>query len=282
MGTGNYGRNVHYNVLGPLRVTRDGEDLPLGGPQQRLVLALLITANGETVSSSNLIDGVWGEDEPATAKKTLQGYVHHLRSQVGDALKTEGAGYSLDTRGTIDALEFEQLREAGRNAMAADPSNAADLFRKALALWSGTPCADLDGHHALAPEVARLSDLRIAVLGDRIDADLACGGHNGLIGELEGLTQEYPLQERFRGQHMLALHRAGRQVEALRSFERTRRFLGEEMGLEPSADLQRLEQRILAGDEELLLGDAGGPSGRSAVRGYELREVVETDRKSVV
>jgi len=75
---------------------------------------------------------------------------------------------------------------------------------------------------------------------------------------------------------MLALHRAGRQVEALRSFERTRRFLGEEMGLEPSADLQRLEQRILAGDEELLLGDAGGPSGRSAVRGYELREVVET------
>ena len=276
MAAGNYGRNVRYMVLGPLRVTRDGEELPLGGPQQRLVLALLIQANGRAVSTANLIDGVWGEDEPATAKKTLQGYIHHLRSQVGDVLKTEGAGYSLDTKGAVDVVEFEKLRETGMEAMAADPSNAANLFRNALALWSGPPYADLDGHHAVAPEAARLTDLRIAVLGDRIDADLACGGHNGLIGELEGLTQEYPLQDRFRAQHMLALFRAGRQVEALRSFERTRRFLGEEMGLEPSADLQRLEQQILAGDEELLLGDAGDPSGRSAVRGYELREVVKT------
>jgi DNA-binding SARP family transcriptional activator len=221
MVSASYGRGMRYRVLGPVRIERDGEEIPLGGPQQRLVLALLIAARGRVVSSGGLIEAMWGDDAPPTAKKTVQGYISKLRAELGDALATQGSGYSLATADAVDAIEFENLRRRGQELMEVDPTAAASTFREALALWDGPAFADLVDHLALAPDITRLEDLRIAVLGDRIDADLACGGHRGLIGELDGLTQEFPLHDRFRGQHMLALYRAGRQVEALRSFERT-------------------------------------------------------------
>ncbi len=272
----NYGRGMRYRVLGPVRVEKDGEEIPLGGPQQRLVLALLIAAHGRMVSSSGLIDAIWPDEPPPTAKKTIQGYISHLRAQLGDALATQGSSYSLDTHGAVDSLEFEDLRQRGQELLDVDPIAAASVFREALALWDGPAFAELSDQLALAPDITRLEDLRIAVLGDRIDADLGCGGHRGMIGELDGLTQEFPLHDRFRGQHMVALYRAGRQVEALRSFERTRRFLAEEMGLDPSPELREIEQKILDGDSSLDLDGEGQQSGRAAVRGYELREVVAT------
>jgi DNA-binding SARP family transcriptional activator/WD40 repeat protein len=269
-----YCHAVGYEVLGPVRVLAEGSELALGGPQQRLVLALLIAAGGRSVSTGQLIDGVWGEDPPASAKKTLQGYVHHLRAQVGDALQTETGGYSLQTDGDIDAAAFERTHREAAGLLDVDPARAGELLREALALWKGPAYADLRESQSLVPEVARLDDLRVVALGDRIDADLAMGRHAAVIGELEGLTYEHPLQERFRAQYMTALYRAGRQVEALRSYERFRRYLGEEMGLDPSPDLQRLEQQILINDEDLLGPDDSTDAVPTGVRGYELRELV--------
>ena len=243
---------MRFRVLGPVRVEHGGEAVSLGGPQQRLVLALLIAARGRVVSSPALMEAIWGHDVPPTAKKTIQGYVSKLRGELGDLLVTEGNGYALSVPDeSVDAVQFEQLGIRAAESMHDDPVTAVALCRDALGLWDGTAYADLADHLALTPEIARLEGLRMSVLGDRIDAELACGAHNSLIGELDGLTQEYPLQERFRGQHMLALYRAGRQVEALRVFERTRRYLADEMGLEPSAALRELEAQILTEDESL-------------------------------
>lgn len=276
-----YVREVRFQVLGPLRVTADGEDLPLGGPQQRLVLALLVAARGRTVSTDSLIQGVWGEEMPPTARKALQGYVHHLRTGIGDRLKTETGGYSLDTGGEVDAAHFEQLRNEASDLLESDPQGSAQLLREALGLWQGPAYADVSDHLALVPEVARLENLRLAAVGDRIDADLALGRHETLIGELKGLTLEHPFQERFWAQHMTALYRSGRQTEALRSYDRLRRFLADESGLEPSEELQQLEERILSQDSSLAVdAEADTVSDPAVIRGYEFREKVASDAVS--
>ena len=274
---------MRVQVLGPFTVSVDGRELMLGGRQQRLTLALLIAAGGHTVTTEQLIDGVWGEDLPATARKALQGYVHHLRAEIGDALKTETGGYSFHSNGAVDAAAFEHLVRKAKDTLDVDPGRAADLLRDALGLWRGPAYGDLADAHGLIPEVARLDNLRVTALGDRLDADLAVGRHNDLIGELEGLTYEYPFQERFRAQHMTALYRSGRQVEALRSYERIRRFLAEETGLEPSAELRDLERRILERDDSLAqVAQPVSSAGLSAVRGYELRELIATTSNDAV
>jgi DNA-binding SARP family transcriptional activator len=122
MTTLNYGPLVHFHVLGPVRVSHDGEDLPLGGPQQRLVLALLITARGRVLTIGQLMFGVWAENEPTTAKNAIQGYVHHLRTQVGDVLKTESDGHALDTSGALDAERFEERRSSRATSRSSAPS----------------------------------------------------------------------------------------------------------------------------------------------------------------
>ncbi|MEX1037776.1 MAG: BTAD domain-containing putative transcriptional regulator, partial [Acidimicrobiia bacterium] len=210
--------------------------------------------------------------------KTIQGYIHHLRASIGAALTTERAGYALATDGNTDVAEFAALH---RRAAQAEPGEAAELLRRALALWRGAAYADVRDAPVLAPETARLDNLRLVAVGDRIDADLALGRHDHVIGELEGLTLEHPFQERFRAQHMTALYRAGRTTEALRAFERHRRFLADESGLEPSAELRRLEERILDQDEALLgAGAVDGAGDPAAIRGYELREKVASDAVS--
>jgi DNA-binding SARP family transcriptional activator/WD40 repeat protein len=276
-----YVRKVRFQVLGPLRVIADGKELPLGGPQQRLVLALLIAARGRTVSTDALIQGVWGENLPPTARKALQGYIHHLRSEVGDRLTTEARGYSLETNGDVDAIHFEDLQEEASGLLDSDPARSSVLLREALGLWNGPAYADLSDEHAVLPEVARLENLRLAAVGDRIDADLAVGRHETLIGELEGLTLEHPFQERFWAQHMTALYRSGRQTEALRSYERLRRFLADESGLEPSEELKSLEGKVLNQDPSLSVDVEADPgSDPAAIRGYELREKVASDNVS--
>lgn len=274
---------MDFRVLGPVVAYDEARELKLGGPKQRLVLAMLLAARGNTVSTGALIDGLWGEEVPSTAKKMLQGYVHHLRSEVGDHLVTDPGGYSLHIDDDlVDERRFGDAVHEAEPLINVDPRQAADQLMDALALWRGSPYADLDGEMALQPELTRLSELRLVALADRIDADLALGRHELLIGELESLTVEYPLRERFRAQHMLALHRSGRQGEALRVFARTREFFIEEMGIDPSDELADLEERILNRDPSLDIAVEETEGLSRSVRGYELREAVRVDAEGTV
>jgi DNA-binding SARP family transcriptional activator/WD40 repeat protein len=269
---------VDFRVLGPVVASADGGDLRLGGPKQRLILAMLLVARGESVSTDALIDGLWGDELPATARKTLQGYVHHLRTEIGDALVTDNSGYSLhldDER--VDERRFSALVDGSSELVEIDPSGASEQLSEGLRLWRGSPYADLDGEIVLRPEITRLEELRMVALGDRIDADLALGRHETLTGELESLIAESPLRERFRAQQMLALYRSGRHGEALRVFSRTRTHFVEQLGIEPSETLRALEQRILAREPSLDVEVEDRAGSPRAVRGYELRELVSAD-----
>ncbi len=278
MASRQYGRDMRFRVLGPLGVRAGDEWLGLGGPKQRLVLAVLLIADGRAVSTSALIDALWPESPPQTARKTIQGYVHHLRVQVGDRLATVGNGYQLLRDGcVVDADEFDGRVGEAKDLLDVDPRRAGELLGEALEMWEGTPLSDLDFEPALMSTITRLDEARLDAVADRIDADLALGGHHELVGEITSLAREYPLRERFRAQLMLALYRAGRQGEALRVYERGRRILADELGIDPSAELRELEGRILAKDPDLA-GPASDPEAAPrAIRGYELREVISSD-----
>lgn len=248
--------DVHIRVLGPLEILQDGAGVPVGGPKQRTVLALLVADLGTVVSVDALVDGVWGDEPTPGARSTLQTYVSNLRHELGDVIVRDGRGYRLDLeRHTVDAFAFEDAVVAA-TAPGTDPASAAQSLRAALALWRGHPYAGLVGVFRLDLEAARLEELRLAALEARIGAELALGRHAQLVAELDVLCAEHPLRERFRAQHMLALYRAGRQAEALRAFQRTRAYLDDELGLDPSPELRELERRILNHDPALLL-DAG-------------------------
>ena len=278
-----YSSYVDFKVLGPVRAHDRDVEVELGGPKQRLVLAMLLAARGASVSTDALIEGVWMESAPATARKTLQGYVHHLRSRISGGLETDKAGYSLqvpDKR--VDERRFSTAVEQARPLVASDPLTASDELTAALALWRGRPYADLEGALVLLPEITRLTEARLVALGDRVEADLALGRHETLIGELESLTVDYPLFERFRSQHMVALYRAGRHGEALRAFARTRNLFIEEMGIEPSEQLCELERRILDRDPTLAPVVEEQPTAMRAIRGYELHDQISNDATGTV
>ena len=268
------GNAVRFQILGPVRATRGGDLLSLGGPKQRLVLALLIVDAPRTVSGSRLMDGLWGDDPPATAKKTLQGYIHHLRAVLPDVIVTDGTGYRLDIEPVIiDAVQFSEMVATARSLTESDPAAASRTLVDALALWNGQPFSDLDGVLALDPEIVRLQELRITAIEDRIALDLGAGKARDLIGELESLTRDHPLREGFRALHMRALYETGRQADALRAYERTRQYLADELGLEPSRELRELESRILNQDPILKVRPhASASSTPFALRGYEIRE----------
>ena len=243
---------LKVRVLGPLGVLIDGVDVRLGGPKQRAVLALLAAEVGKPVSVDTLIDGVWGDEPTAGARSTLQTYVSNLRAAIGDVIVRDDGGYRLAADPVeVDAIEFERTVEHAATLVETDPVEAAQLLRAALALWRGHPYADVPGCFALELEARRLEELRLRAVETRIEAELALGDHAQLIAELDVLCEEFPTYERFRAQHMLALYRSGRQAEALRAYQKTRAYLTEELGLEPSAQLQELERRILNQDPSL-------------------------------
>jgi DNA-binding SARP family transcriptional activator/ABC-type branched-subunit amino acid transport system substrate-binding protein/streptogramin lyase len=252
---------TEFRILGPLEVLDGGRPVDLGGPKQRALLAALLVRANEVVSQDTLIDDLWGESPPATAPKTLQAYVSRLRKALAGAneaapsarLETQGHGYVLRIApDALDAEVFQRRLDEGRQALTRDdPKFAADRLREALALWHGPPLADLAYESFAQPEIARLEELRLTALEERIDADLALGRERELIGELETLVERHPLRERLRGQLMLALYRAGRQAEALRVYQDGRRHLAAELGLEPGEPLRRLERQILEQDPEL-------------------------------
>jgi DNA-binding SARP family transcriptional activator/WD40 repeat protein len=238
---------VEYLVLGPVEVLDGTGVLGLGGYRQRLVLAVLLSRPNRVLATDWLVDAVWGEHPPATARKTLQAYLTRLRALLPPgAIESTPAGYRLVTGpDELDALRFEHLVARGHTALEADPITAARVLREALALWRGPAFGDLADAAALTLEAERLRELRLSALADRAHADLAAGRIAGLVGELTGLVQEYPTDERFRAALMHAQYLTGRQTDALRGYEQYRRTLADELGAEPSPTLARLHEAIL-------------------------------------
>src|SRR5215210_7235026 len=203
---------MDFRILGPLEVDEAGRAIPLVSGRQRALLALLLMHANEPVSADELIDELWGEHPPAAPRKGLQIQVSRLRKALGACstrVVTRPNGYLLDVEpGELDLDRCERLAEQGREALATDdPRRAAERLRAALALWRGPPLADFAFESFALGEIGRLEELRLALLEDRIDADLGCGRHAELVGELEALVAEHPLRERLRRQLVLALYR---------------------------------------------------------------------------
>ena len=256
---------AQFSLLGPLSVTCDGAPIALGGQKRRALLAVLLLDANHVVSRDRLIDALWGEDPPDTARNTIQVYVSQLRKLLPEGvLETAAPGYRLAIEpDSVDLFEFVRLSEEGRTALGAgDAARAADSLAAALALWRGAPLADLAWEPFAQTEIVRLEELQLTTLEDRIDADLALGRHGQLVGELERLVAEHPLRERFRAQLMLALYRSGRQADALAVYQRARRTLVDELGIEPGESLRQLERAILAHDPALNAPQAGPTSPR--------------------
>jgi DNA-binding SARP family transcriptional activator len=250
---------MRYGILGPLEVRgADGVEVDLGGPRQASVLAALLVDAGRVVPLDSVIDRVWNGHPPSTAAATVQGYISNLRKALEPAktarapssvIASKSNGYVLlaDPE-EIDASVFERLLGEGRSLLASDPRSAARVLGEALALWRGPALGDYRYDQFAQAEIARLEELRLVAVELSSDARLALGEHGELVPELERLVAEYPLRERLWGQLMVALYRSGRQAEALRAYSRVRRILAEELGLDPSPALSRLEEAILAHD----------------------------------
>ncbi len=247
---------VEFRVLGPLEVHSGGEPLALGGAKQRAVLAVLLLRAGEVVPLERLIDEVWGIDPPRSAAHTLESYVSRLRQLLngtGPILSRRGAGYAIDLHGAqLDALAFVELQESAALASALDEyASVLELASAGLGMWRGPALADVALASAGRAEAERLEELRLRMYEMRFDAELAVGRHAQSIGELQALVVQNPYRERFVAQLMLALYRSGRHAEALGAYERTRRRLDDDLGLQPSADLQQLSGLIVRQDPSL-------------------------------
>jgi basic membrane lipoprotein Med (substrate-binding protein (PBP1-ABC) superfamily)/DNA-binding SARP family transcriptional activator/Tol biopolymer transport system component len=232
--------------------TRDDAPLSLGGPKQRLVLALLLAEPNRGVSIDRLVDGLWGDEPPDSARHTVQSYVSELRKIVGPVIEREGAGYRIRAdRDTLDALDFEGRVAEGRALADTDPVGASTVLEEALELWRGTPFDDLGTQPMLQAESARLEELHLVATEALMQARLDAGRHGDVVAELDRLTRLHPYREEFRALHMVALYRCGRQADALRAYRITRDVLGEDLGLVPSPRLRRLEEQILLQDPDL-------------------------------
>src|SRR5579859_7513976 len=242
---------MEFRILGPLAAVDGGRAVDLPRRKHRALLAALLLRAGEPVSSDLLIEDLWGEDPPRTARDALQNYVSLLRKALGsDVLVTRDGSYLLDiSPEQVDASRFERLAAEARGIDAVEPR--AEKLREALELWRGPPLADLTYEPFAAVEIARLEELRLAATEDLIDAELELGRHVDLAPELETLIKEHPFDERLRGQLMLAQYRGGRQAEALDAYQAARRVMDEELGLEPGPPLRELEQAILRHDPSL-------------------------------
>ena len=268
---------MEFAILGPLRARRDEHELPLGGPKQRALLAMLLLYANEVISRERLIEGMWGEQPPPTAEHTLDNYVSRLRRVLGDGrVERRSPGYSLRVEpGELDLERFERLVERGRIERGQDRSrDAATTLNEALALWRGAALADVLYEPFAAREAERLEELRIAALEERIEAEVALGRDSAVIPELERLVRTNPFRERPLSLLMLALYRSGRQTEALSLFQARRLRLSEELGLEPGPQLQELQRQILAHDERLDAPRVRHPMPRTGSRPHARRLAV--------
>ena len=255
---------MEFRILGPLEAHADGHRIDLGPYKQRALLALLLLHVDRVVPTDRILEELWGDDA-AGKEKALWVHISRLRSALEPHRSTRGGSSVLMTRdhgyllrvdaASIDARRFEAAVNEARDRLALEPDAASEILREALALWRGAALQDFAYDDFAATEIARLEELRVQALETRIEADLKRGVSGELVVELEELVQQHPLRERCVVQLMHALYRAGRQAEALRAFQSFRRRIGEELGIEPSPELRRLEEQILVHDPGLV-----GPS----------------------
>ncbi|MFD9010519.1 BTAD domain-containing putative transcriptional regulator [Streptomyces sp. NPDC059552] len=253
---------MRISMLGPLDVRgEDGSGVGVGGTRLRALLILLALEPGRVVASELLIDGIWQDDPPAGATNALQALVSRLRRALpGVDLESHPAGYRLVVEpDAVDVVRFEALAAAGRGALARDPEDAARLLRRALELWRGPALLDVAARPFFRAPVTRLTELRAAVLEDRIEADLRVGRGRELTGELGSLVAEHPLRERLVGALMRALVAAGRPAEALTAYRSAREALAEELGVDPSPELSALHTAVLRGELDVPAGPPAAP-----------------------
>ncbi|MGH4000596.1 MAG: AfsR/SARP family transcriptional regulator, partial [Pseudonocardiaceae bacterium] len=267
-------------ILGPLRVLGDQGCIEVSSAKERLTLAMLVVHANEVVSADRLIEVLWSGEPPATAANTVQTYISRLRRALepGRAARakngvicTRGQGYTLAIEpDAVDAVRFERLVQVGGNALPGDPERAADLLRQGLALWRDEPLAEFGFELFAQAEIVRLTELRLAALENRVEADLALGRHAALCGELSQAVLEQPLRERLWSQLIRALYRCGRQADALATYARLRQQLAELLGIDPSPELARLHEAVLAQRPDLEWQQpqpqpVRGPSGPAAL-----------------
>ena len=239
-----------FRILGPLEVVEDGRPVAVRGARERVLLAYLLLHANEAVSAERLIDELWGESPPASARKSLQVRIAGLRKALGkERIVTQGPGYMLQVG--VSELDLALFERSVARADDAEPAEAAELLRDALGLWRGSPLADFAYDDFAQAAIQRLEEIRLIALERRIEADLALGREVDLAPELGELVREHPLRERLRGQLMLALYRTGRQAEALDAYREARSVLVDELGIEPGAELRELERAILRQDPSL-------------------------------
>ncbi|MEM9519218.1 MAG: extracellular solute-binding protein [Actinomycetota bacterium] len=280
---------MEFRVLGELEVERNGDLVDTGAYRQRALLALLLTAPGSVFSTDAIIDSLWGETGGSDRQNSVWVYISGLRKALdpdrekrsdGTVLLTRSPGYLLSVDADqIDAVRFERQVSEGRLLTDADPAAASIVLGEALGLWRGRPYEAFTYESFAQPEIARLSELRLEAVEARLDADLRRGLTRELISELESLVRAHPLREAFTGQLMTALYRSGRRADALRAFQHLSTRLGEELGIEPTAPVRRLESAIVTGEAATTAPapiTVSGPQPGLAVRGYELRELLTT------
>ncbi|MEV4636620.1 AfsR/SARP family transcriptional regulator [Actinoplanes sp. NPDC049548] len=247
---------MRFNILGALEMRHEMRVCTPTAPKVRWVLALLLCRANRIVGIDALTEELWGTEPPRSAVTTTQTYIYQLRKKFEregiadrpeDLLETRPPGYLLRLRDEeLDSIVFERLAEEGRVLLAGGHvEQAAERLRQALALWRGPVLANVPVGRLLEAHVAHLEESRIRALELRITADTLLGRHRELIPELRSLTSAYPLNEWLHGRLIEALHRAGRRGEALMAYQDLRRILDDELGLEPSEELQLLQREVL-------------------------------------
>ena len=258
---------MQARILGPFQLEEGGRRIAVGGVRQRAVLVSLLLHANEVVPSEQLLMDLWGEDSPPSAANSLQAAISRLRRALPPGrLITRAPGYTLRIfPDELDVSQFEQLVSEGREALTAGAAaQAAQTLSQALSLWRGPALADFRYEPFAQAEIARLEELHLTCLEERIEADLALGSASVLVAELRQLVSEHPVRERLRGQLMLALYRDGRQAEALEVYREFRSVLRDELGLDPSPHLRELETAILRHDS--LLSPASAATGAPLAR----------------
>ena len=252
------GEALEFRILGPLEVRAGDRVVPVRGEKQKALLGLLLMHANHVVSSDRLVDELWPDDPPESGLTALQVRVSQLRkaldaSGTQNSIVTRAPGYVIQVEvDELDLLQFEQLVAVGRRALErGDPETGAERLGEALGLWRGPALADFPHESFAQAAIARVEELRLAVLERRVDAELALGREADIVGELETLVAEHPLREGLRRQLMLALYRSGRQVEALDAYRDARQTLVDQLGIEPCQALRELEAAILRQDPGL-------------------------------
>ncbi len=261
---------MEFRILGPLEVWDRGGEVVLGGPKPRGLLAVLLLHPNEVVPTDRLIDELWGEDSPERATAALRVNVSRLRKALPrNVLTTRSPGYLIEVKtDQLDLHRFERLVDEGRTLLARGlAADASERLRDAMSLWRGPPLADFAYEDFAQAAIARLDEIRLAAIELRIDAEIALGRHDELVGELQVLVAEHPLRERLWGSLMTSLYRSGRQAEALDAYQDARRVLADELGIDPGPALRERERAILRQDPSLDVEapHRRHPGGRGAI-----------------